>query len=161
MVGTFLRVKASVSTEKDPEMLPPRWVVMKETSVQAVGCNECLEPSPGEKVCTCKRYAQTDDLLHQVAELQGTVQRLRSIRGAKTEIHKWFQNHVPMVNTTESEAPWTLMTYKSRTLLQSPPSSITTKTRYEALTAADTHKQGLQGGTVPATHNGYHKRKWQ
>lgn len=53
------------------------------------------------------------------------------------EIDKWFQNDGPLMDTTENEAPWTLLTHKSRTLLQSPSSSITTKTRYEALTAVD------------------------
>ncbi|PKU28829.1 suppression of tumorigenicity 5 [Limosa lapponica baueri] len=40
-----------------------------------------------------------------VAELQETVKRLRSIRGAKTEIDRWFQNNIPAVATTENEAP--------------------------------------------------------
>jgi len=40
-----------------------------------------------------------------------------------------------------------------------PPSSITTKKRYEALTAIDTHEQGLQEETIPAAHSGYHKKK--
>ncbi|PKU31482.1 rna-directed dna polymerase from mobile element jockey-like [Limosa lapponica baueri] len=64
-----------------------------------------------------------------VAKLQETVKRLCSIRGAETEIDKWFRNHIPVVDTTENEAPWTLVTHKSRTMLQPPPSSITTKTR--------------------------------
>ena len=75
------------------------------------------------------------------------------------ETEKWFENHGPVVDTTENEAPWTLVTHKRKTLLQSPPSSITTKTRYESLTAVDTHKQGLQGETVPAAHSGYCKKK--
>ena len=104
-----------------------------------VAYNECPDPSPGEKVSTCKRCAQVDDLLCQVAELQETVKRL-CIRGAEREIDKSFQNHAPMVDTTENEAPWTLVTHKSRTLLQSTPSSITTENRHEALTAVDTHE---------------------
>ena len=91
MVGTHLRVKTSVSTEKAPEMSDASSqmeLVRKETSVQTVGCNECPDPSPGEKVSTCKRCAQVDDLLCQVAELQETVKRLCSIRGAETETDK-------------------------------------------------------------------------
>ena len=72
--------------------------------------------------------------------MQETVKRLRGIRGAEMNIDKWFQNHDPVVGTTENEAPCTLVTYKSRTPLQPPPSSITTKTRYEALTDKDTHE---------------------
>ncbi|PKU34838.1 28s ribosomal protein mitochondrial [Limosa lapponica baueri] len=162
MVSTRLRVKTSVSTEKVPKMSDTSTqtkLVRKETSVQTVYCNECPDPSPGEKESICKSCAQVDDRLHQVAELQETVKRLRSIRGTKMEIDKWFQNHAPVVDTRENEAPWILVTHKSRTLPQSPPSSITTKTRYEALIAVDTHEQGLQGETVPAAHSGYRKKK--
>ena len=105
-MGTHLRVKTSVSTEKAPEMSDASTqmkLVRKETSVQTVGCNECPDPSPGEKVSTCKRCAQVDDLLHQVAELQGTVKRLCGMRGAETEIEKWFQDHAPVADTTENE----------------------------------------------------------
>jgi len=42
---------------------------------------------------------------------------------------KLFQNHASVADATENEAPWTLVTHKSRTLLQSQPSNITTKTR--------------------------------
>lgn len=66
------------------------------------------------------------------------------------EVDRWFQNHAPVVDTTENvvdttenEVPWTLVTCKSRTPPQSPPSSITTENNYEALTAVDTNKQGL------------------
>jgi len=45
------------------------------------------------------------------------------------EIDKWFQNHASVVDTTENEAPWTLVTHKNRTLLQPPPSTITAKNR--------------------------------
>ena len=65
MVSTPLRVKTSVSTEKAPEMSDAstqKELLRKETSVQMVGCNECPDPSPGEKVSTCKRCAQADDL---------------------------------------------------------------------------------------------------
>ncbi|GAB0183754.1 cAMP-dependent protein kinase inhibitor alpha [Grus japonensis] len=43
-----------------------------------------------------------------MVESQETVKRLCSIRGAKMEIEKWFQNLAPVVDTTENEAPWTL-----------------------------------------------------
>lgn len=52
------------------------------------------------------------------------------------------------------------MIRKSRAPPQSPPSSITTKIRYETLTAVVTHEQGLQGKTLPAAHSGYLKKKW-
>ena len=162
MVDTRFRVKTSVSTEKAPEVSNASTqteLVRKEISVQTVGCNECPDPSPGETVSACKRCAQVDDLLCQVAKLQETVKRLCSIRGAETEIDKWFQNHAPVADNTENEAPWTLVTHKSRILLQSPPCSITTKTRYEALTAVDTHEQGLQGEIVPVAHSRYCKKK--
>ena len=120
MVGPHLRAETSVCTDKAPEMpyaSTQTQLVRKETSVQTVGCNKCPEPSPGGKVSTCKRCAQAEDLLRQVAKLQETVKRLHSIRGAKTETDKWFQNHAPVADTTENEAPWTLVTRKSRTLL--------------------------------------------
>jgi len=55
-----------------------------------------------------------------------------------------------------------MVTQKSRTLLQPAPSSITTKTRYEALTGIDAHKHDVQGEIIPAANSGYHKRnnKW-
>ncbi|KAK4832290.1 hypothetical protein QYF61_021689 [Mycteria americana] len=52
MVGTCLRVETSVSTEKAYEMSDASTqtdLVKKETSVQTVVCNECPDPSPGEK----------------------------------------------------------------------------------------------------------------
>jgi len=57
--------------------------------------------------------------------------------------------------TNETEAPWTLVTHKSRTPLQRPPSSIATNNKYEALTTVDTQEQGLQEETTPAAHSGY------
>jgi len=63
------------------------------------------------------------------------------------------------LDTTENEAPWTLVTHKSVTLLQPAPSSITTEKRYEALTDIDTHNQGLQKETIPAAHSRDHKKK--
>ena len=83
MVGTHLGVKTSVSTKKAPEISDASTqmeLVGKETSVQMVGCNQCPDPSPGEKVSTCERLAQVDDLLHQVAHLQETVKRLHCIK---------------------------------------------------------------------------------
>jgi len=50
-----------------------------------------------------------------VAELQETVKRLRCIRGPEMEIHNQFQKHIPVVDTTENETFWTLVTHKSRT----------------------------------------------
>lgn len=88
---------------------------------------------------TCTSWV--GDLLCQVSESQETAKRLRSIRGAKLEIDVSFQKHVPVTDITENEAPWTLGTHKSRTPPQSLPSSMTTKNRQEALTAADTHEQ--------------------
>jgi len=34
------------------------------------------------------------------------------------EMGKWLQNHAPVVDITENEAPWTMVAHKSRTLLQ-------------------------------------------
>lgn len=59
-------------------------LLRKETSVQAVGCNEC-PGSSGEKASACTSCAQVD-LIHQVAELQETAERLCSVRGAEMEI---------------------------------------------------------------------------
>jgi len=154
-VGIHFRFKTSFYKALEiPDASTQRELVRKGTSVQLVDCNKCPDPSPTEKVSTCKRCAQVDDLLHQVSELWETVKRLCSIKQAKTEIDKWFQNHAPMVDTAKHEAPWILATHKSRTLLQSPPSSTTTKTRYGALTVVDTHEQGLQRETLPATQSG-------
>ena len=157
MVVTCLRAKTSVPAENlSPEMSDTSTqmeLVRKETSVQVVGCSECPDPSPGEKVSTF------DDLLRQVAEFQERVKRLRSIRGSETEIDRWFHNQVPVVGSTETEAPWTLVSHRSRAPLQSSPSSFTTKTRYEASTAVDTHEQDAQGETLPTAHSGYRKEK--
>jgi len=90
-----------------------------------------------------------------VAELQETVKRLCTIRGPELEIDTWLQNHPPVETTNENEAPWTMLTLKSRT----PPSSITTKTKYEALTTIDTQEQGMQVEATPAAHSGYRKKK--
>jgi len=75
------------------------------------------------------------------------------------KIDKCFQNHGSVVGTTENEAPWILVTHKSRTLLQPSPSSITTENRYEALTTTET--QCLQEEAIPAAHNSYRKKKRQ
>ena len=64
-----------------------------------------------------------------------------------------------METTSEKEAPWTLVTRKSRAPLQPPPSGITTKNKYEALITIDTREQGLQEETTPAAHSGYYKMK--
>lgn len=60
--------------------------VRQEISVQVVDCTECQDPTPGEKISTCTQCAQVVDLLCRVAELQETVNRLCSIRGAEMEI---------------------------------------------------------------------------
>lgn len=44
-------------------------LVKKKTSAQVVGCSECPEPSPSEKVSTHKRCVQVEDLLCQVVKL--------------------------------------------------------------------------------------------
>jgi len=108
MVGTNLRAKTRVPTEKTPVMSDASTqteLVRKETPVQVVGCSECPDPSSGAKVSPCIRCAQVEDLLRQVAELQETVERLCSVRGAEMETDTWFQNHVPVVDTTENKAP--------------------------------------------------------
>jgi len=94
-----------------------------------------------------------------VAELQETIKRLRRIRGAKLEIDKWLQNQAAVEGTTDNEAPWTLVTHKSRTPLQPPLSSITTENRHQALTAINTQEQCLPEETIPAAHSGYRKKK--
>lgn len=83
---------------------------------------------------------------------------LYSIRETK-EMDQWLQNFAPVVDTTENEALQTLVSHKIRAVLQSLPSSTTTKARSEALTASDTHKQGLQKQTVPAALSGYSRKK--
>jgi len=90
-----------------------------------------------------------------VGELQEIIKRLHSIRGAELEIDPWLQNDVPVETNNENEAPWTWMTCKSRTPLQPPPSSITTKNKSEALTTIDTKDKCLQEETTPAAHRGY------
>ena len=57
------------------------------------------------------------------------------------------------------EAPWTLVTRKSKTPLQPPPSSTTTKNKHEALTTVDTQEQGLQEETTPAAHSRHREKK--
>ena len=79
-------------------------LVTKETSVQAAGCSKCPDPSSGALVSACTRCRQVEDLMRQVAELQETVKRLRSIRGAELETDMWLQNHVPVETTNENEA---------------------------------------------------------
>ena len=72
MVDAHLRAKTSVPMEISPEMSDASTQQergRKETSLQAVGCSECLDLSPGKKISTCTRCTQVDDLLHQVAEL--------------------------------------------------------------------------------------------
>jgi len=130
MVGTRLRLKTRVPREEASvisDASTQMELIRKETSVQVVGCSERPDLSPGAKVSPCIRCAQVEDLLHQ--ELQETLKGLHCIRGAEKETEKWFQNHGPEVDTTENEPPWTLVTCKSKTRLQPPPSSITIKIR--------------------------------
>jgi len=162
MVGTRLRAKTRVPTVGIPVMTDASTqmeLVTKRSSVQVAGCSECPDPSSGALVSACTSCGQVEDLIQQVAQLQQTVNRLRSIRGAELEIDTWLQNHAPVENSTENEAPWTLVTSRSRSPLQPPPSSITTKNKHEALTTMHTQEQGLQEETTPATHSGYHKNK--
>jgi len=160
MVGACLRSRTRAPKLGVPVMSEASTqtkLVTKETSVQAEACSECPDPSPGAQVSACTRCRQVEALMRQVAELPETVKRLCSIRGAELEIDTWLQNHASVVATTENEAPWTLVTHKSKTPLQPPPSSITTKSRYEDLTAIDTQEQCLQEETTPAAHSGHLK----
>ena len=162
MVGTRLRTRTRAHTVGAPVMSDASAqteLVTKETSMQPAACSECPDPSPGVLVSACTRCRQVEDLIDQVAELQETVNRLRSIRGAELEIDARFQDHAPVETTNENEASWTLVTHKSRTPLHSPPSSITTKNKYETLTTVDTQEQGLQKETPQAAHSRYHKKK--
>ena len=144
-------VTSDASTQKE--------LVTKETSVRDGACSECPDSSSGVLVSACTRCRQVEDLIGQVAEPQETVKRLRGIRGTEIEIDTCLQNHAPVEATNENEAPWTLVTRKSRTPLEPLPSSITTKTKYETLTTIDTQEQGLQEETTPAAHSGYCKKK--
>ncbi|OPJ82772.1 hypothetical protein AV530_014157 [Patagioenas fasciata monilis] len=85
---------------------------------------ETKDCSPEEKASACIRCAQVDDLAPQVAELQETPKRLCSVREAEMEKERWLQNHAPIVDTTENEAPWILVTCKSR--LNPPESQLRT-----------------------------------
>ena len=160
MVGARLRAKAGVSAATAPEMSDASTQtepLRKEIAVQASRCDECPDLPPEAQARTCERCKQVEDLSHQVAELQETVRRLRSVRGAEEEIDEWFHNQSVVVDATQNKAPWTLVTHKSRTALHFPPSCITT--RYNVLTPEDTDEQALQGETVPAAHTRNHKKK--
>jgi len=133
MVGTRLRAKTRAPTVGAPVMSDASTqmeLVTKETSVQSEGCSKCPDPSSGALVNACPRCGQVGDVICQVAELQETVKRLCSIRGAELEIGKWLQNHAIVVATTENEASSTPVTRKSRTPLQPPPCRITIKNKY-------------------------------
>jgi len=153
MVGTRLRARTRARTAGAPVMSDASTqteMATKQTSVQGAACSECPGASSGALVRACTRSRQDEELIHQVAELQETVKRLPSIRGAELEIVTRLQNHAPVETTNENEAPWTLVTRKSRTALQPPSSSITTKTKYEALTTIDPQEQNLQEKSTPA-----------
>jgi len=88
MVGTRLRARTRAPTVGAPVMSDASTqmdLVTKETSVQAAASSECPEPSSGALLSACTRCWQVEDLISQVAELQETVNRLRSIRGAELE----------------------------------------------------------------------------
>jgi len=162
MVGTHLRARSrapTVGTTVMSDASNQTDLVTKETSVQAAACSKCPDPSPGALVSACTRCRQVEDLIHQVAELQEIVNMLPIIRGSELEIDTWLQNHVTVETTNENEAPWTVVTRKSRTPLQPPASNITTKNKYKALKTVDTQEQGLQEEPTPAAHSGYSKKK--
>jgi len=75
------------------------------------------------------------------------------------EIDRWLQNHAPVETNNEIEEPWTLLTCRSRTPLQPPPSRRTIENKFEALITIDTQEQCLQEETTPAAHSGYCKKK--
>ena len=101
MVGTCLRVKAvapaggsAPSTPAVTDASMQTELPKGEAAVQTSGCRECLDLSPGAGTGSrpaCKRCAQVEDLLQQVAELQEAVRRLRNIREAEKELDSWFQ----------------------------------------------------------------------
>ena len=65
-----------------------------EAAVQTSDCRQCLDLSPGAGTGSrpaCKRCAQVEDLLQQVAELQEVVRRLCNIREAEKLLDSWFQ----------------------------------------------------------------------
>ena len=65
-----------------------------EAAAQTSDCRKCLDLSPGAGTGSrpaCKRCAQVEDLLQQVAALQEAVRRLRSIREGEKELDSWFQ----------------------------------------------------------------------
>ena len=65
-----------------------------EAVVHTSDCRQCLDLSPGAGTGSrpaCKRCAQVEDLLQQVAELQEAVRRLRNIREGEKELDSWFQ----------------------------------------------------------------------
>ena len=65
-----------------------------EAAAQTSDCRKCLDLSPGAGTGSrpaCKRCAQVEDLLQQVAALQEAVRRLRSIREAEKDLDSWFQ----------------------------------------------------------------------
>ncbi len=62
--------------------------------MQTSGCRQCLDPTPGAGAGgspACRRCAQVEELLQQVAELQEAVRRLWDIREAERELDTWFQ----------------------------------------------------------------------
>lgn len=79
-----------------------------------------------------------------------------SVRGAETEMDTWLKSHIPTMDTTECESPWTLIIQKAGLF---PPSKIHTKTRYNALKALDVYEQDQQGEPALGVHGDYCKKK--
>lgn len=89
MLGNHPKVKASAPTDKFPEMsdaFSQVELVRKETLVQMFSYTEYFELSPGDKRSICTRCTEVGDLLRQVAELQGAVERLCCIRSPDRDI---------------------------------------------------------------------------
>lgn len=90
MVGTCVRGKNSVSTEKAPEMSDASThteLVRKDNSVQMVGCNESLVPFSGENISTWERCAQVDDLFQDLFKCRTALEQLR----------KWISGYRPLL----------------------------------------------------------------
>ena len=91
--GTRLRAKAAAlaggsapSTPAVADASTQTELLKGEAAVQASGCRMCPDLSPGAGTGSrpaCKRCAQVEDILQQVAELQEVVRRCRDIREAE------------------------------------------------------------------------------
>lgn len=87
--GARLQVTTRAATpRKGPAMgaaSAPVEGVGKEAAVRTAGSSERPEPSPAGRARPRTRGARVGDLPHQGSELQETVERLRSVRGAELE----------------------------------------------------------------------------